>query len=395
VLSLPSCARDFEEGGGFDADTLNVPIIESHSAKWADEEAWRVDTLPSPEIGGFYGDSSYELYDVVNALRLEDGRVVVADAGTRRLQFYDAEGRFLRSAGRQGGGPGEFQWIQKVARYRGDSLFVSDYGLNRISVFDSQGNFGRDLTVVTGVMGIVEGAFSNGWFLVRVPEFPRTYERKKQTRWLSAAYILHSADGSIVDTIGSFPDAQVWITEEGLADARRFAPHGGLVALVDDRFFFGTGEAFEAIEFSWRGIPLRTIRKKWEPRAVVDTDIEAQESYEIEQLRKSLEGTPENVRRYETSLEDASFARTMPAFSRLLIDDVGNLWVENYQPPAERKLGSSWAVFDTTGDWLGRVEMTAGLTVYQIGSDFVLGLWRDADDVEYVRLYELLKPARH
>jgi hypothetical protein len=350
--------------------------------------------LPFLEIGVAYGDSAYALFDVVNALKLEDGRVVVADAGARRLQFYDGEGRFLRTVGRKGGGPGEFQWIRRVARYRGDSLFVSDYGLNRISVFDSQGNFGRDMGVGTGWMSSVEGAFSNGWFLVRVWELPTTYEDRMRVRWVSATYILSSADGSIVDTIGSYPDGQRWITEHGLAETRRFAPRNWLVPLANDRFYFGTGEAFEVTEFSWRGEPVRTLRKSWEPRVVTETDVDAQKSHELEQARKSPEGTPENMLRYEASLEDASYASTMPAFYRLLLDDAGNLWVEDYKPPAERKLGSSWAVFDATGDWLGQVEMPAGLLAYQIGSNFVLGLWRDAEDVEYVRLYELLKPAR-
>jgi hypothetical protein len=362
VLSLLSCARDLDEGRGFDADTLNVPIVENVSAKWAGEEVWRVDSLPFLEIGVAYGDSAYALFDVVNALKLEDGRVVVADAGARRLQFYDGEGRFLRTVGRKGGGPGEFQWIRRVARY--------------------------------GWMSSVEGAFSNGWFLVRVWELPTTYEDRMRVRWVSATYILSSADGSIVDTIGSYPDGQRWITEHGLAETRRFAPRNWLVPLANDRFYFGTGEAFEVTEFSWRGEPVRTLRKSWEPRVVTETDVDAQKSHELEQARKSPEGTPENMLRYEASLEDASYASTMPAFYRLLLDDAGNLWVEDYKPPAERKLGSSWAVFDATGDWLGQVEMPAGLLAYQIGSNFVLGLWRDAEDVEYVRLYELLKPAR-
>jgi hypothetical protein len=36
--------------------------------------------------------------------------------------------------------------------------------------------------------------------------------------------------------------------------------------------------------------------------------------------------------------------------------------------------------------------MPTGLRVTEIGPDYVLGLWRDADDVEHVRMYELIKP---
>lgn len=51
-----------------------------------------------------------------------------------------------------------------------------------------------------------------------------------------------------------------------------------------------------------------------------------------------------------------------------------------------------WDVFDSTGRWLCTVTMPAGFTPLDIGNDDVAGLARDADDVEYVRLYRLLKP---
>ena len=36
--------------------------------------------------------------------------------------------------------------------------------------------------------------------------------------------------------------------------------------------------------------------------------------------------------------------------------------------------------------------MPARFTPLEIGTDYVAGLWRDPDDVEYVSLYRLLKP---
>jgi hypothetical protein len=40
---------------------------------------------------------------------------------------------------------------------------------------------------------------------------------------------------------------------------------------------------------------------------------------------------------------------------------------------------------------LGQVETPTRGRLLQIGSDFVLGVWRDELDVEQVRLYRLLK----
>jgi hypothetical protein len=80
---------------------------------------------------------------------------------------------------------------------------------------------------------------------------------------------------------------------------------------------------------------------------------------------------------------------TKPAYGRLLVDSEGNLWVADYSE--ERDDEGSWSVFDPEGRFLGAVETPTGGRVQQIGSDFVLGVWRDEFDVEYVRLYELIR----
>jgi hypothetical protein len=77
------------------------------------------------------------------------------------------------------------------------------------------------------------------------------------------------------------------------------------------------------------------------------------------------------------------------AYGRLLVDSEGNLWVADYSE--ERDDEGTWSVFDPEGRFLGTVETPTGGRVHQIGDDFVLGIWRDELNVEYVRLYELMK----
>jgi len=51
----------------------------------------------------------------------------------------------------------------------------------------------------------------------------------------------------------------------------------------------------------------------------------------------------------------------------------------------------TWTVFADDGHVLGTVDTPPGLEIYQIGNDYVLGVWRDETDVEHVRLYGLSK----
>jgi hypothetical protein len=63
--------------------------------------------------------------------------------------------------------------------------------------------------------------------------------------------------------------------------------------------------------------------------------------------------------------------------------------VEHYRLPWESE--PAWAIMDTDGRWLGTVHTPPGLRIYEIGADYVLGVWRDELNVEYVRTYALLR----
>ena len=56
--------------------------------------------------------------------------------------------------------------------------------------------------------------------------------------------------------------------------------------------------------------------------------------------------------------------------------------------PPQRQ--ARWAVFDSTGVLLGDVDLPVGLDPKHIGTDFILGVWHDAFDVEHVQLYDLV-----
>jgi hypothetical protein len=80
---------------------------------------------------------------------------------------------------------------------------------------------------------------------------------------------------------------------------------------------------------------------------------------------------------------------TMQAYSDLKADDLGNLWVQEFDPDAD---GSrSWSVFDSDGRMLGSVLLPVDSRPTHIGEDFLLGIWRDDLEGERVQMYGLMK----
>ena len=80
---------------------------------------------------------------------------------------------------------------------------------------------------------------------------------------------------------------------------------------------------------------------------------------------------------------------TYPAVSGLRVDDLGNVWVREFQRDPDA--AGRWIVFDSGGDRIAIAQTPPRLWPFQIEEDFVLSVWRDALDVEHVQLRRIMK----
>jgi hypothetical protein len=71
------------------------------------------------------------------------------------------------------------------------------------------------------------------------------------------------------------------------------------------------------------------------------------------------------------------------------VDADGNLWVLDPHPLPSDPVAAN--VFGPDGILLGAVELPVGFTPFEIGSNYVLGVWRDDVDLEHARMYHITK----
>lgn len=102
------------------------------SQEW--EELWSFSYFGQDDY--FYRPSDME-YDAARSL------VFIADAGNDRILVFDAAGRFVRSFGKKGQGPGEFNRPTGICLMQDSRLAVADYGNNRIQFFTFEGDYER------------------------------------------------------------------------------------------------------------------------------------------------------------------------------------------------------------------------------------------------------------
>lgn len=170
ALIAPGCSTDHDAQPVVFRDSVGIRIVENHTPVWHPTEAWTIDPDPAVEIGVREGEPTYQLFRVYNALRLEDGRILVSNRGSSEVRFFDAAGRFLHAVGGRGGGPGEFSEfsLMELCRLPGERIAVGDSGHGRFHIFSTTGEL---LEVVRlqptpdGDVPNLVGCFSGGSWL--------------------------------------------------------------------------------------------------------------------------------------------------------------------------------------------------------------------------------------
>jgi len=385
VLIGQACADARPRPAGFTIlDSAGVRIIDNAAPEWTEATAWTVDPEPVLSVGVASGEEPYLLSGVAGALRLDDGGLVIADGRSRELRFFDATGAWVRSVGGSGAGPGEFGSLRAVRRCGSDTLYAFDLGW-RAGLFTTSGDWiGRLPQIITPAGGPPQDLSCGDGRFVAVGWDPEQLHRFIGYHRFHPPLQLVDASGSTVAELGTFPGLE-YIGEEGGAGPHRFTRM--LVhAIVGDRIYVGTGDGYEIRVLGLDGRLESLIRWTGPDLAFTDADLTRYRE------RRRAAATPESRQSVERDLRDWLRPETWPAYDALVLDPAGDLWIEDYDRP-DPDPGKRWTVLDSEGRLLGRVALPEGLRLTEIGRDHVVGVRRDALDVERVEVFRLAKPA--
>lgn len=373
-----------------DAEVFRIPesaaseVIESHAPSWQPGEEWRLSSSPILEIGVEDGEIHYLFSGIVGAIRLDDGRIVVADRGSNQVRIFDERGEFIRAVGGEGKGPGEFEHIRGLSRCGADSIFAFDLNW-QTKIFDLAGELVREMRIhEPGSMGgpYALSCSRTGHFVITGWGEQTSIEARMIGLYRATAPIsILDRDGELLLDLGEFPSS------ERIGHQHGSNPHpfgkSTVLALGPERVYVGTGDVFEIMVYSFDGELVRLIRGPAEDLQIRSEHLAAYRRQRISQVDAARRPA------LERELQEMPMPRTFPAFSALRLDTDGNLWVRKFRRPLERQ--PIWAVFSPEGGLLGEVVMPAGLGVMEIGSDYVLGVQRDDFGIERVLLYYLEK----
>ena len=333
---------------------------------------------------------SWKLEFPTTLLPLGD-RLIVGDA--ERIHILSLEGEFLRTVGREGHGPGEFEFVVSLARFGTDTLAVHDAENLRISFFTPDGDF---LGLVPYVPLLPYGNPVNGYLLrisvrqglvgLRGGVVSLWRERLNWTRPTRTVLVWHDLKADTAAVLESSWKGERWFrTGGGLgATVQLFEPQVIAALAPDGRFAVGNGiEYCITVHVVMQGGFRRICRDR--TPAPVGAGIR---NPDLRWLR------PSSRRRCAIRVKEQEISKYLPHFDRMLFDDEGRLWVRtlgeelsNVHPclleerdryllegaPEFRPPFRTWDVFDELGRFFTTIEIPSNLDPHAIQSGRMYG----------------------
>ncbi|HYH82452.1 MAG TPA: hypothetical protein VEX86_21855 [Longimicrobium sp.] len=313
------------------------------------------------------------------------GYIYVADR--EAIRVLGTDGKLLRSIGRQGSGPGEFQHLLSVEVMAGDSLYAYDNGNGRATVFEPGTwraaytvQVGRDQHFAPYEVRRVRGGRIAGIFQMAYGDFDgraRHGRRKVVVRLLDADGSLHR------DSVIAVPEMESLILHN--PEAVGMNPFGRTtnIAFSGDRIVAAWSDSLKFDVYSIEGRHLSTIRPSF---PVVRRPITPEERDSVVQSLSNSLIPAASVRR---ALDDHG-ATTWPLVQDMMVDDRDRIWVGI---TGSRGGPNHWVAFDHDGARVAEVDLPANMRMRLLRGTTAYAAALDENDVPQVVVFDL-KPTQ-
>ncbi len=359
----------------------------------ADLPRWEVAEASALVIGAVEGAAAYQFDGIAAVRRFQDGTFVIADRGTREVRIFDREGRHLRTIGRAGGGPGEFESVSRLFALPGDEIGVWDARQKRFTVFSRSGAVERIETFdLPGVGGPLEAVFDDGSMVARpgIDGFA-LFTASEGERRLPLIHLLRSPGESEWTPLEGFLGREEFVSRANGSVSQDGVLFGRdhVAAAGRSRWYTGDTDRFEITVRAPDGSELLVLRREHMPRPVTDAILAQAHADHRERSERSRRETARVMGNRAAPSSVPPHRSTLPAFDAVVEDADENVWVRHYHFPADAP--QRWSVFARTGELIATAETPAQLRVQQIGPDWIVGIATDDLGVAYVHVHLLTR----
>lgn len=381
VLVLQACGpaeRDANVVTVVDSAGVEVVVIEGEPTE---NSGWPLAGSPALQLGT-QSDAGPESFFRITDVTLDARRVYVANMGTDELRVFDRTGRYVRTMGRHGFGPGEFTRLALVEVVGPDVLLTYSGGTDRYVLFDTAGQVRREFRTLEGIGGLAWPVAVFGDSQVVAAEgVAMSQLRQAGLVHDTVTLSLFATGGSRLRSLGRIPFGHrmvtnvgelIWVLSPALSPVT-------LMGAAGEYFCYTVAVTYQFQCLDTTGSLRRIVRWVRSPRPVTQHDV-------AEYKRTELEKTSPDRRTSVSEMLDAQvFPAQLPSFSRMLTSTGGDIWLEEFPEVGAEK--SLWHVFQDGRTYAGSITMPSRFRLLFVSRDAIAGVWRDDMDAEFVRVY--------
>ncbi len=305
---------------------------------------------------------------VNHVLERPDGSVVVAEPGEPAVKLLSPTGVTIRTVGRKGAGPGEYQTPIRLSHWSNGRTLVADQGLRRLLILDSTLSAAQVLSLpasLSGGFGYLRGTDPEGRILVQnqawAPD-PRALTKGVYVaRW--------SPTSNRVDTVSALLPPAYRTSRSGKKQQQQgvpFAPR--------DEWAVGPDGAIAILRIVDQKLEWHVASRP----VIVGPRLPGPSVRVTDQDKKDNEpnGPPFQL----------EYPTTKPPFvaEGVLVGSGPEAWIELERP---RGAARTYLVVDRRGEPIRTVSVGPRRWIAAIGRSLVYVIWKDDDDETWVEAY--------
>jgi 6-bladed beta-propeller len=240
------------------------------------------------------------------------GNLYIEDDSDMGIKVFDPRGKYLRTIGRKGNGPGEFGQISDMALLPGGRLLVTDFEARRTSFFNPEGQFLSSFQwkkFFSQVYLVTDSSYTVADMVVN---------EKARELWVKTI----DFNGEEILTFGKFSYPEFKMLQQGEITFSTSVPWSPMSIFAGDRtrqwLYHCLNNKYLIEIYDQKGQLFRKIDRPYELVPVTGED--------IKQIRSEYADRPDSP--FAKLVEQMAFPKVKTVTDRMLVDDDGNLWVE-------------------------------------------------------------------
>ena len=324
-------------------------------------------------------DKNYIFYRLRDIQVATDGNIYVLDSGNQRLQVFDKDGKYLRTIGKRGQGPGEFNTpTQLQLDDETGNIFVKDSMLRKIIIFEKEGKYiDKDIHLVELLRDFYLDSDRCIWGIFSLPGI--------DSRSIKKVTLTGKVEKTFTEIPYHIQRIVISLTKEGNPGMGAYFVNTGyeddlFISKVDNHtFVYGHSKKYELVAVDKSGKTLFIIRKDESPIKITKTDRGRIEDRIKWDIKKDGHLVP------EISLE---FPDYKPYFYSIITDDISRIYVRNNPASRESNTNHEYDVFNKEGLYLYKIHLNYYPDVIKNGYIYTIAV-NEETGLEQIKRYRI------